>query len=168
MLWSFLLIIPGIVKAYSYAAAPYIFLEDPSKGISQCIDESRQLMDGKKMELFLLQLSFLPNELLVLITFGIYGFYLVPYSTVTFSLFMSENVLKGNVSGYTNSYSFDDEPAEKFNDTSTNTSFDDDFGSRIKETPKETMNEQPVENEDKFASLVDSIKEGLDSSKDSK
>ena len=58
-LWSLLLIIPGIVARYRYRQAYYILLDDPSKGVFQCIRESKQLMAGRKLDLFLLDFSFL-------------------------------------------------------------------------------------------------------------
>ena len=58
-LWSLLFIIPGIVKGYSYSMAFYIKADHPEYTAKQCIDESRKMMNGHKMELFLLQLSFI-------------------------------------------------------------------------------------------------------------
>lgn len=81
--WSLLFIIPGIVKTYSYSAAVYIYLADPKKGILECISESRRIMYGHKTERFVLDLSFIPNILLIIITFGIYSIYFIPYQAVT-------------------------------------------------------------------------------------
>lgn len=58
-LWSLLFVIPGIVKGYSYSMALYIKTDHPEYTAKQCIDESRKMMNGHKMELFLLQLSFI-------------------------------------------------------------------------------------------------------------
>ena len=57
-LWSLLLIFPGIVAGYKYRQAYYILLEDPEKGALSCISESKQIMHGKKLDLFILDLSF--------------------------------------------------------------------------------------------------------------
>ena len=43
-LWSLLLVIPGIVKSYSYAMTPYIMSEHPSLTANEAITESRQQM----------------------------------------------------------------------------------------------------------------------------
>ena len=59
MLWTLLFIIPGIVKAFSYSMALYIMAEDPSKGIRQCITESKEMMKGNKGRLFKLVFSFI-------------------------------------------------------------------------------------------------------------
>jgi len=58
-LWTLLFIFPGIVAAYRYRQAYYILLDAPEKGALQCIRESKQMMAGHKLELFLIDLSFL-------------------------------------------------------------------------------------------------------------
>ncbi len=58
ILWSLLLIVPGIIKAYSYSMAMFIFAEDPTKGIRQCIAESQEMMNGYKFDLFALELVY--------------------------------------------------------------------------------------------------------------
>ena len=63
-LWSLLLVFPGIIAHYRYRQAYYILLDDPKKGVLQCIRESKQLMRGNKLDLFLLDLSFLGWALL--------------------------------------------------------------------------------------------------------
>ena len=58
-LWSLLLFIPGVVKAYSYAMTPYIMAEHPGLTANEAITESRRIMDGNKWRLFCLHLSFI-------------------------------------------------------------------------------------------------------------
>ena len=58
-LWSLLLIVPGIIAGFRYSQAIFILADDPSKGINQCIEESKQLMNGNKMKYFCLSLSFI-------------------------------------------------------------------------------------------------------------
>jgi len=88
MLWSLLFIIPGIVKAFSYAAAEYISAEHPEYTWKQCIDESMRLMHGHKGDLFVLYLSFIGWWLLCCLTFGIGFFWLMPYMQATTAEFM--------------------------------------------------------------------------------
>lgn len=57
-LWSLLFVIPGIVKAYAYAMAPYILLENPRMTATESITASKELMMGNKGRLFCLDLSF--------------------------------------------------------------------------------------------------------------
>ena len=59
LMWSVLLIFPGVIAAYRYRQAYYVLLDDPEKSALQCIQESKRLMAGNKIELFLLDFSFL-------------------------------------------------------------------------------------------------------------
>jgi hypothetical protein len=58
-LWSLLLIVPGIIASFRYSMAAWILADDPSKGVMQCIRESKEMMRGHKGELFVLDLSFI-------------------------------------------------------------------------------------------------------------
>lgn len=58
-LWSLLLVIPGIIKSYSYAMTPYILAENPGMTATEAITESRSVMDGNKWRLFCLGFSFI-------------------------------------------------------------------------------------------------------------
>jgi uncharacterized membrane protein len=79
VLWSLLLVIPGIIKAYSYAMVPYL-LADPDVQEEDVITLSRQMMDGKKMDLFVLQLSFIGLAILGVFTLNILNvLYTIPY-----------------------------------------------------------------------------------------
>lgn len=69
-LWTMLLIIPGIIAAYRYRMVYFIMLDDPDCGALEAIRRSKMLMKEHKMELFVLDLSFL-NWLLLLIPAGI-------------------------------------------------------------------------------------------------
>lgn len=89
-LWSLLLLIPGIVKSYSYAMAPYLIHDHPEMSASQAIDESMRLMDGNKMNLFLLDLSFIGWWLLCIITFGLLSFIVAPYQMTARAEFYRE------------------------------------------------------------------------------
>lgn len=82
-LWSLLFLIPGIIAAMSYQQAIYIFIDDPSKGILQCISESKVMMAGHKWEFFVLMLSFLLWSFLTGITCGIAAIYVFPYIQLT-------------------------------------------------------------------------------------
>ena len=89
-LWSLLLIVPGIIKGFSYAATFYVLIEYPELGPLDAITKSRQLMDGHKADLFILGLSFFGWILLVLVTCGLAGFYVFPYMKVTMAEFFAE------------------------------------------------------------------------------
>ena len=78
-LWSLLLLIPGCIKAYSYAMTPYILKDNPEMKNNAAIEESMRIMNGHKLELFLLDLSFIGWALLSFLTCGIGFLWLAPY-----------------------------------------------------------------------------------------
>lgn len=82
-LWSLLLIVPGIVKSLSYSQAFYIIAEDPEIPALEAISRSKKMMEGHKMELFLLSLSFIGWNLLAICTLGILYIWLLPYMEAT-------------------------------------------------------------------------------------
>lgn len=87
ILWSLLLIIPGIVKAYSYAMAPYIMAENPNMTAREALNASTELMDGHKMELAFLELSFIGWGILNIFTLGIGSLWLTPYMNAAHTAF---------------------------------------------------------------------------------
>lgn len=90
LLWCILLVIPGIIAAYRYSQAIFIMVEDPNKGIMQCIHESKEMMAGHKMEYFILELSFFFWMLLGGVTCGLAYIYVYPYMTVTFANYYNQ------------------------------------------------------------------------------
>lgn len=84
LLWSLLLIVPGIIASYRYRQAIYLLLDHPDYTPMQCLRLSSEMMRGHKMELFTLDLSFLGWEILraLLPPFAIW---LWPYEALTFA-----------------------------------------------------------------------------------
>lgn len=82
-LWTWLLIIPGIIKAYSYSMTPYIVKDMVASGkqvsATYGINASKELMKGHKMALFIFDLSFLGWNILAAITCGIGYLWVTPY-----------------------------------------------------------------------------------------
>ena len=78
-LWTLLLVIPGIIKNYSYAMTDFILKDQPELANNAAIEKSMAMMDGNKMKLFLLDLSFIGWAILCLFTFGIGFLFLQPY-----------------------------------------------------------------------------------------
>lgn len=82
-LWTWLLIIPGIIKAYSYSMTPYIVKDMVASGkqvsATDGINASKELMKGHKMALFIFDLSFLGWNILAAITCGIGYLWVTPY-----------------------------------------------------------------------------------------
>lgn len=87
MLWSLLLIIPGIIKMISYSMAPYILAENPEISALEAINLSKRMTDGHKWELFTLYLSFFWWIMLCVITFGVAVIYVGPYMEATVANF---------------------------------------------------------------------------------
>lgn len=79
LLWTLLLIIPGLIKSYSYAMSSYVLRDNSEISCDEAINESMRLMDGHKWELFLLDLSFLGWLLLSILSLGIGLLWLYPY-----------------------------------------------------------------------------------------
>ena len=83
-LWSLLLIVPGIVKAYEYRMVPYLLADDPNMTRQDAFRLSKELMYGQKWNTFVLDLSFLGWSLLSLCTCGLLAiFYVNPYVQAT-------------------------------------------------------------------------------------
>lgn len=83
-LWSLLLVIPGIVKAYEYRMVSYLLADEPQLGTMDCLRRSKEMMKGHKWNAFVLDLSFIGWELLSGLTCGILGvFYVNPYVHAT-------------------------------------------------------------------------------------
>ncbi|WP_214825061.1 DUF975 family protein [Exiguobacterium algae] len=107
VLWSLLLLVPGIIKAFSYSLTFYILRDQPELKALEAITESRRLMDGHKMEAFKLSLSFFGWFLVGLMTLGIGFFFIGPYFSVTYATFYD------SVRGETGT-SMTDEPEQAF------------------------------------------------------
>ena len=78
-LWSLLLIIPGIVKSYSYSMSAFIQQDAEDKNWKTCIDQSREMMNGKKWKLFCLDLSFIGWYILGALCLGVGILFVEPY-----------------------------------------------------------------------------------------
>jgi uncharacterized membrane protein len=70
-LWSLLLVVPGIIAAYSYSMAPYLMAENPDIDAFEAIRRSKLMMDGNKGRLFSLHLSFIGWALLSAVGVGL-------------------------------------------------------------------------------------------------
>lgn len=89
-LWSLLLVIPGLIKVFSYAMTPYILEEYPELSANDAIDLSRAMMKGRKFDLFWLYLSFLGWGILCIFTAGIGLLWLLPYMQASEAAFYED------------------------------------------------------------------------------
>ena len=88
-LWSMLLVVPGIIASYRYKMALYILLDNPEASVMDCLRESKRMMKGRKMEFFILELSFI--GWIILSSFGYVGYIIqiwtLPYMNFCYCLF---------------------------------------------------------------------------------
>ena len=87
VLWSLLLVIPGIIAAFRYAMAPFILYEHPEMSAMDAIRASKKMMDGHKWELFCLNISFIGWAILSALTCGIGFLFLNPYMSQAYASF---------------------------------------------------------------------------------
>ena len=78
-LWSLLFVIPGIVKACSYALTFYIKNDNPNLTATEAITESRRMMDGFKLKYFMLNLSFIGWFIVGALCLGVGTFWVSAY-----------------------------------------------------------------------------------------
>lgn len=78
-LWTLLLVVPGIIKSYSYAMTWYVLRDEPELKYNGAIERSMAMMQGHKFDLFYLHLTFIGWGLLAILTLGIGFFWLCPY-----------------------------------------------------------------------------------------
>lgn len=83
LLWTLLLIIPGIIKSYSYRMVPYILADNPSIGYNRAIELSEGMTEGEKWNIFVLDLSFIGWYLLGTLAFLVGTLFVHPYDNAT-------------------------------------------------------------------------------------
>ena len=89
-LWTLLFIIPGLIKSYSYAMTTFLLVNEPNIQPVDAITKSRKLMDGKKMQLFLLDLSYFGWYILSLFTLGILSIWVSAWHQTARTLFFTD------------------------------------------------------------------------------
>ena len=85
MLWLLLLVVPGIIKTYEYSMIPYLLAENPNITTDEAFSLSKQMTTGQKMNLFVLDLSFLGWYFLGFLCFGIGALFVKPYDVAAFT-----------------------------------------------------------------------------------
>jgi len=90
LLWLLLLVVPGIIKGISYSMTFYLMRENPQLSGEEAINLSMKMMQGHKMDFFLLQLSFTGWLLLGTITLGIGLLWIFPYMMTAQAEFYAE------------------------------------------------------------------------------
>ena len=89
VLWSF---IPfaSVIKYYSYSMSSFIKLDNEFLTADECITRSRQMMNGHKFELFLLDISFIGWYFVVVLTLGMGYGYVYSYTMMARAVFYNK------------------------------------------------------------------------------
>ncbi len=84
LLWTLLLIVPGIYKAYCWRLVPFIIADNPEISGKEARAKSNAMMNGSKWASFVLDLSFIGWKLVGVLTFGILNIVFTnPYEAAT-------------------------------------------------------------------------------------
>ncbi|SFS81206.1 DUF975 family protein [Paenibacillus sp. 453mf] len=90
LMWTLLLVVPGIIKLFSYSQTPYILQDHPEYSALQAITESKRLMDGYKWNYFVFLLSFLGWGVLTAASLGLAWLFVGPYFSAAQAAFYDE------------------------------------------------------------------------------
>ena len=90
LLWTLLLIIPGIIKSLAYSLAPYILADNPEISANEALNQSVKMMKGYKMRLFLMWLGYTGFALLSILALGIPLLWLYPYYQAVLAKFYED------------------------------------------------------------------------------
>lgn len=89
-IYTLLLIVPGIIKAISYSLVPYILAKGTDASASEVLDLSAKMMNGHKMDYFILNLSFIGWHILGVLTLGILELWIIPYQQTANTKFLND------------------------------------------------------------------------------
>ncbi|MEI6650794.1 MAG: DUF975 family protein [Candidatus Moraniibacteriota bacterium] len=96
LLWTLLLIVPGIIAAFSYSMTYFIIADNPSISASDALKRSKELMKGNKGKYFGLTMRFFGWILLSILTLGIGLLWIMPYMQISLAKFY-EDIKEGSV-----------------------------------------------------------------------
>lgn len=102
-LWTLLFIIPGIIKYYSYRMVPYILADNPNIGYKRAIKLSCDMTNFHKVDIFLLDLSFLGWILLGFLALFVGVMFVYPYINATEAelyMVLRKNALNNGICTY--------------------------------------------------------------------
>lgn len=86
----FTLLIGGIIFSYAYRMVPYLISDYPELSATEAMKISREMMQGYKWKLFLLDFSFIGWWILTFMTLGLGAFMLVPYTQTATVVFYED------------------------------------------------------------------------------
>jgi uncharacterized membrane protein len=89
-LFSVLLVVPGVIASLALFLVPYLLKDNPELSIMDTLRLSRKMMEGHKMQLFKLQLSFFGWILINMLTLGVGSLWLLPYMMTACAAFYQD------------------------------------------------------------------------------
>ncbi len=90
ILWTILLVIPGIVAAFSYSQTFFILAENPKMESMDVLRKSKAMMKGNRWKLFFLLWRFFGWFLLGILSLGIGFLWIIPYLITTSARFYDD------------------------------------------------------------------------------
>lgn len=90
ILWSILLIIPGIIAAIAYSQTFFILVNDRKISAIDAMKKSKKIMEGNKIKYLCLCFRFTGWIIISMLTFGIGFLWLIPYINVSFANFYND------------------------------------------------------------------------------
>lgn len=102
VLSTFFCIIPGIYFAYSYYMVPYILAENPDMKASDALQMSKDMMNGHKLNTWVLEVSFFGWWIVGAMACGVGTFLVIPYYDATIAELYA--VLREGFSNYLNGF----------------------------------------------------------------
>ncbi|MDR3178677.1 MAG: DUF975 family protein [Oscillospiraceae bacterium] len=94
ILWS-ILIIPGIIKFFSYSLAPYVLCDEPNLTAMEALSKSKNLTKGRKLIILKIYFSFFWWYFLNFFTYSVFAIWTAPYFNSVFVNFY-ESIKKNN------------------------------------------------------------------------
>lgn len=141
-LWALLFIIPGFVYHYKTYFVDYIMADNPELTWKETIELSKKLTNGHKGELFVFDLSFILWYMLMGVTCGIAGIYVLPYIMTAQTLYYENFKQRALQTGQMNANDFvsqNEKMAQAYNNQ---------FGGTYQQTnaqPNANMYQPPVQ-----------------------
>ena len=89
-LWTLLFVVPGIIKSLSYAMTAFILRDNPEMKNNEAIELSMKMMDGHRMDLLWLYVTFIGWGILCILSLGIGYFWLAPYMQSSMAQFYED------------------------------------------------------------------------------
>jgi uncharacterized membrane protein len=90
LLWTLLLVIPGIVAAFSYSQTFFLMADDPQLSGRNALSRSKALMFGNRGKLFYLFWRFFGWFLLGILSLGIGFLWIIPYLQTSLAKFYDD------------------------------------------------------------------------------